>query len=293
MNLTERIRRMNISINPLFVDITHSKLSKTLQLAELLLDYTTVGTMAHATGYRLYTLSHPFISLHSLYILSIPTATDTLSLLPLLKMSESTSNTLQMTESLHVPSPCAVPPRVLCTDIMVHLSMTNMTKKDLRHFLDECRDIGIRNILAIRGDPPRGYDSWIAVDDDLQHCADLVRFIRKEYGDYFSVFVGGYPEGHHNAPSLQQDIVYLKEKVDAGADGIITQLFYDTSVFLQFVAQCRAAGISVPIIPGLMPMQTYGTFVRVVSFTNITVPAHVWTELGVFGVHDILKMSSL
>ena len=71
---------------------------------------------------------------------------------------------------------------------MVHLSMTNMTKKDLRHFLNSCKDIGIRNILAIRGDPPRGYDSWIAVDDELKHCADLVRFIRKEYGDYFSIF---------------------------------------------------------------------------------------------------------
>lgn len=168
---------------------------------------------------------------------------------------------------------------MLTTDILVHLSMTNMTKTDLREFLDQCRDLGIRNILAIRGDPPRGYDSWIAVDDDLQHCADLVRFIRKEYDDYFSVFVGGYPEGHHNAPSLKQDVQYLKEKVDAGADGIITQLFYDTSVFLHFVAQCRESGITVPIIPGLMPMQTYGTFVRVVSFTNITVPAHVWKDL--------------
>lgn len=162
---------------------------------------------------------------------------------------------------------------------MVHLAMTNMTKKDLQIFLDNCKDLGIRNILAIRGDPPRGYDSWVAVDDDLQHSADLVRFIRKEYGEYFSIFVGAYPEGHHNSQSLDEDIEYLKQKVDSGADGIITQLFYDTNVFFKFVDKCIEKGIDCPIIPGLMPMQTYATFVRIVSFTNITVPSHVWNEL--------------
>eukprot|EP01083_Nonionella_stella_P093351 261604_1 len=206
INLTQRIRRMSGETQPLWVDITHSKLSKTIELAELLLDYTTV-------------------------------------------------------------------------DIMVHLSMTNMTKKDLRTFLNRCKDIGIRNILAIRGDPPRGYDSWVAADDDLQHCADLVRFIRTHYDDYFSIFVGAYPEGHHNADTLAQDIEYLKQKVDAGADAIITQLFYDTKIFFKFIEQCKLNGINVPIIPGLMPMQTYATFVRIVSFTNIAVPSHIWKEL--------------
>eukprot|EP01084_Bolivina_argentea_P133497 235593_1 len=132
-NLTERIRRMGCT-QPLWVDITHSKHSKTLELAELLLEYTTV-------------------------------------------------------------------------DIMVHLSMTNMTKKDLKEFLNQCKDIGIRNILAIRGDPPRGFDSWIGMDNDLQHCSDLVSFIRKEYGTYFSIFVGGYPEGHHNSQNLNENII--------------------------------------------------------------------------------------
>jgi len=205
VNLTERIGRMGYS-QPLWVDITHSKLSKTLELAELLLDYTTV-------------------------------------------------------------------------DIMVHLAMTNMTKKDLTMFLDSCKDLGIRNILAIRGDPPRGYDSWLPVDDDLQYSADLVSFIRKEYGDYFTIFVGAYPEGHHNSNTQEEDLKHLKQKVDAGADAIITQLFYDIDVFFKFLDNCHEIGITVPIIPGLMPMQTYGTFVRIVSFTNISVPAQIWKDL--------------
>ena len=103
--------------------------------------------------------------------------------------------------------------------------------------------------------------------------------IRKEFGDYFHIGVGGYPEGHPNCQSLDKDIEYLKAKVDAGADSITTQFFYDCNVFFNFVEKCHNAGINVPIIPGFMPIQTYGTFVRIVSHTNVKVPDSVWKDL--------------
>ena len=89
-----------------------------------------------------------------------------------------------------------------------------------------------------RGDPPRG-EEWKEVEGGFAHAADLVRHIRKEYGDYFGIAVAGYPETHVDATSHESDLTYLKEKIDAGADLIITQLFYDTSLFLQFVKDCR------------------------------------------------------
>ncbi len=87
------------------------------------------------------------------------------------------------------------------------------------------------------------------------YATDLVRFIRAEFGDYFCICVSGYPEGHLECTSLEDDLQRLKEKVDAGADFIITQLFYDVQLFLDFVRKCRDIGIAVPIIPGIMPIQ--------------------------------------
>jgi len=91
-------------------------------------------------------------------------------------------------------------------------------------------------------DPPRGSDSWEQCDDGFAHAVDLVKFIRKNYGDYFGITVAGYPETHVSAASPEEDLKYLKEKVDAGADFIITQLFYDVNMFFEFVKRCRKIG---------------------------------------------------
>ena len=153
-------------------------------------------------------------------------------------------------------------------EIMMHLTCTNLPTSEVKIALEKAKQLGIRNILALRGDPPKGSEAWEACENGFQQAVDLVKFIRAEYGDFFGVAVAGYPEGHISAASMEEDVRFLKEKCDAGADFIITQLFYDTDVFLKWVDQCRAAGITCPIIPGIMPIQNYTGFKRMTSFCN-------------------------
>lgn len=165
------------------------------------------------------------------------------------------------------------------TDVMMHITCTSITKDNIRKALVAARDNGIRNILALRGDPSRGAEQWEPCEGGFAHASELVRFIRSEFGDYFGIAVAGYPEGHISATSLQDDIKFLKEKVDAGADFIMTQMFYDVSLFLQWRTQCRAAGIVCPIIPGIMPIQNYTGFMRMTSFCRTNVPPGILESL--------------
>jgi len=148
----------------------------------------------------------------------------------------------------------------------------------------QCLAAGITNILALRGDPPKGQDAFTPVEGGFACALDLVRHIRARHGDAFGIAVAGYPEAHPDvivddaeamAAAYQRDLAYLKQKVDAGADLVVTQLFYDASKFTAFEADCRAAGITVPIIPGIMPIMTYGGFKRMTSFCKTYVPASV------------------
>ncbi len=144
-------------------------------------------------------------------------------------------------------------------DVLLHLTCTGMTVDQLTAVLRQAKSHGIQNILALRGDPPRGKRSWEPNDMSGGECGraiDLVRLIRKLYGDYFCIAVAGHPERHPSSScmSLEEELGHLKEKIDAGADFIITQFFYDAQVFLDYVRNCRAAGITCPILPGLLPM---------------------------------------
>lgn len=144
---------------------------------------------------------------------------------------------------------------------------------------------GIQNILALRGDPPKGSSTFEAVEGGFACALDLVRYIRAEYGDFFGLTVAGYPEAHPDGistddPEKQKaayagDLAYLKQKVDAGGEVVVTQLFYDVELFLKFVSDCRDAGITVPIIPGVMPIQTYGGFKRMTGFCKTYVPPDI------------------
>jgi methylenetetrahydrofolate reductase (NADPH) len=147
--------------------------------------------------------------------------------------------------------------------VMLHLTCTNLSRERLREVLHETRELGIQNILALRGDPPRGADRWTTPPGGLARAVDLVRFIREEHGDYFGICVAGYPGGHPEATSCEQDLQHLRAKVDAGADFVITQLFYDCDLYLRFVDDCRTMGIDCPILPGIMPIHNYQSFVRV------------------------------
>mmetsp|Transcript_16525 Transcript_16525/g.28075 ORF Transcript_16525/g.28075 Transcript_16525/m.28075 type:complete len:212 (-) Transcript_16525:1365-2000(-) len=112
-------------------------------------------------------------------------------------------------------------------DVLMHLTCTGMTRERVIEALDTAKQYNIRNILALRGDPPFGVEDWTPIDNGFAYATELVAFIKEKYGDYFCIVVAGYPEVHSQATSREDDIKHLKEKVDAGADIIITQLFYD------------------------------------------------------------------
>lgn len=167
-------------------------------------------------------------------------------------------------------------------NVLLHLTCAGMTRDQLLNTLQQAKGSGIRNILALRGDPPRGTRAWKPGDVTGGYCnraIDLVRLIREEYGDYFCIVVAGHPEGHPSSTSREEEMIHLKDKMDAGADLIMTQFFYDCDAFLDFVKLCRATGISSPILPGIMPIQSYSSFVRMTNYCNISVPKHVMDRL--------------
>ncbi|KAG0235052.1 hypothetical protein BGW41_000944 [Actinomortierella wolfii] len=176
---------------------------------------------------------------------------------------------------------CAVAQTVHGFETCMHLTCTNMDRGKVDEALSEAKQAGIQNILALRGDPPRGQEYWTHVDDSFVHAIDLVRYIRQHYGDYFCIGVAGYPEGHmdSNYSNPDQEIIYLKEKIDAGADFVVTQLFYDVEGFLSWEKRCRALGITCPIIPCIMPIQSYNGFRRITNLAKIHVPAALFEAL--------------
>lgn len=173
------------------------------------------------------------------------------------------------------------PHRPSHTDACLHLTCTNVDQQSLDETLRIARSLGIRNILALRGDPPRGEEYWIAADSRFQLASDLVKYIKQRHPGYFCVGVAAYPEGHCDAleADVPRDIRHLKAKQDAGADFIITQLFYDVDVFLAWYKQCRQAGITIPILPGVMPIQNYSSFRRMTNLCKATVPSEVLQAL--------------
>ncbi|KAI8063579.1 methylenetetrahydrofolate reduct [Gongronella butleri] len=164
-------------------------------------------------------------------------------------------------------------------ETMMHLTCTNMPAEEVDKALAAAKACGCQNILALRGDPPQGQDRWESCEGGFSNAIDLVKYIRKQYGDYFGIAVAGHPEGHIDNPSKEEDLLHLKAKVDAGADVIVTQLFYDVDMFLEFVTKCRAIGITVPILPGVFPIQNYQGLKRVISFNDNFVPEKIWNDL--------------
>ncbi|KIM79705.1 hypothetical protein PILCRDRAFT_823250 [Piloderma croceum F 1598] len=166
-------------------------------------------------------------------------------------------------------------------DTVLHLTCTNMVKGMVDDALRAAKSRGIETILALRGDPPRGEEEWIPVDPNFTHGVDLVSYIRssREFSSYFCIGVAGYPDGHDKDTAEDAELNYLKAKVDAGADFIMTQLFYDVDGFLQWVKKVRAKGINVPIIPGIMPIQTYSSFLRLIKLCGTKVPPAISAAL--------------
>lgn len=168
---------------------------------------------------------------------------------------------------------------------VLHLTCTNTNKSVIDHALARAKDAGIRNILALRGDPPRTKEYWTP-DCDFGGAADLVRYIREQYGDYFCIGVAGYAEGHVDGADTSsqdphRDLPYLVEKVSAGADFVITQLFFDVDKFVAYEAMVRATPElrDTILIPGLMPISTYKVFTRATKLSHALVPSDVMHRL--------------
>jgi len=145
--------------------------------------------------------------------------------------------------------------------IVSHLTTVGHTKDEIAAILDKYAESGIENIMALRGDPPAGTGAFKPVEGGFHYAAELVAFI-KERHPHMGVGVAGFPEGHPSCPNRLLEIEYLKQKVDAGADYICTQLFFENRDFYDFCDRCELAGIRVPIVAGIMPLLSQKAMVR-------------------------------
>jgi methylenetetrahydrofolate reductase (NADPH) len=155
-------------------------------------------------------------------------------------------------------------------ETMAHLSCVGETTEGLREVLDKVRDAGIENVLALRGDPPRGQSDFVQPEGGLGSAAELAAFISEHYD--FTLGATAFPEVHPEAASPEADLDYLKSKVEAGARFLITQLFFDNKLYFDFVAAARAKGIEVPIIPGVIPVASYAQTERICALCDASIP---------------------
>jgi len=164
-----------------------------------------------------------------------------------------------------------------------HLSCVAATRGDIAAQLQRYRDHGIRHVVALRGDLPSG----IGGSGEFRYASDLVQFIRDTTGDWFRIEVACYPEFHPQTRYAADEVRNFKRKVDAGANGAITQYFYNADAYFRFVEECRAAGIRVPIVPGIMPISAYWQLARFSDGCGAEIPR--WMRLKFESFHDDSK----
>jgi methylenetetrahydrofolate reductase (NADPH) len=149
----------------------------------------------------------------------------------------------------------------------------------LRDYLARAEDAGIDFVVALRGDPPDDQQQFQVTEGGLQYANELVSLIRSEFPG-FGIAVAGYPEVHQEAPSSEVDLENLKRKVDAGADVVITQLFYNNEDFFRFRDDCDAVGIGVPLVPGILPVTSLAQIQRITALCKATLPGELVSRLG-------------
>jgi methylenetetrahydrofolate reductase (NADPH) len=166
--------------------------------------------------------------------------------------------------------------------VMPHLTCVGHTRAELNGVADRIHGDGFRNIMALRGDPPKGTTEFKAPADGLSYASELVGLLKDRHPD-FCLGVGGYPEKHPEAPSMEADLLALRRKVDAGASFVTTQLFFDNGAYYRFVDLCRKAGIAVPIVPGIMPVLSLKQIQRFTSMCGTTLPGALIRRLEAAG----------
>jgi methylenetetrahydrofolate reductase (NADPH) len=162
-------------------------------------------------------------------------------------------------------------------EAMAHFTCVGATVSELRETLDEMASAGIDNVLALRGDPPGGQGPWMKTEGGLEYSRELVELIAGGY--QFAIGAACFPETHIHAHSPEADLEHLAEKVGAGVDFLITQLFFDNSVYLDFLTRARAIGIRAPIIPGIMPITHAGQIERMAAMCGSAIPQELRREL--------------
>lgn len=169
---------------------------------------------------------------------------------------------------------CALLRSIGFNPVMPHLTCVGASRSELKEIADKMYEQGYRNIMTLRGDPPRGDCEFKPHPQGLAQAADLVRLLKERHPD-FCCGVAGYPETHAEAASRDEDILYLKEKLDAGGDFITTQLFYDNDAFFSYEKRCRDTGIEQPILPGLLPVVSLKQAMRITSMCKASFPAEL------------------
>ena len=167
----------------------------------------------------------------------------------------------------------------ICADIqasysipsMCHFTCVGADKDQIKSILQTIQSRGIQNVIALRGDPPKGQGSFSPTPGGFSNASELVTYIRQEKFP-FCIAGGCYPEKHPDSPTIESDIAYLKKKVEAGAEFLVSQLFFSNSVFIKFLDRARSAGISSPIIPGIMPITSYSQIQRFKDLAECEIP---------------------
>ena len=166
--------------------------------------------------------------------------------------------------------------------VMPHLTCVGHSRAELHEIADRIHASGFRNIMTLRGDPPKGATEFQPAADGLRHANELVTLLKGRHAD-FCLGVAGYPEKHPEAASAEADLAALRRKVDAGAAFVTTQLFFDNDAYYRFVERCRAAGIKVPVVPGLMPVLSLKQIQRFTTMCGASLPAKLVRRLEAAG----------
>ncbi|MEP7050686.1 MAG: methylenetetrahydrofolate reductase [NAD(P)H] [Pseudomonadota bacterium] len=166
-------------------------------------------------------------------------------------------------------------------EAMAHLTCAGATRSELESVLEQLKEGGIDNVLALRGDPPKGETSFVKADGGFGYASELTEFIRSSYD--FCLAGACYPEAHPEAPSAEVDLQNLKRKVDAGVQVLVTQLFFDSKDYFSFVARARAAGITVPIIAGIMPITNVSQIKRFTAMCGASIQGPLLARLDAAG----------
>ncbi len=164
-------------------------------------------------------------------------------------------------------------------DVLPHLTCVGHSKSEIAEILEKLKDAGFKNIMALRGDPPKGDKNFVPHPDGFAHASELISFIKSRYPD-FSVGCAGYPERHPEAASFDEDISWLRHKIDCGADFVVTQMFFDNAIFYSFRDKCLKAGIDKPIIAGVLPALSAKQLSNFSTMCNTFLPEELVSKMA-------------